>query len=526
MGFRKSLARWIAGPPPRRRSFAGARLTRLETDWFAYQQSADQEVKASLVALRKRSRQLARDNAHAAAFVGLVRANIVGPEGMILQSRIMTARNAPNQPLNDAIEQAWYDWGCDPDQVDVGGRLTWLDVQHLVAQSWAIDGEVFLRKRVVQTSGRPTLALQFIDPDQVDETFERQVAPGSNAVRMGIEVDGDGRPVAYWVTRGHPAETGAPKERVRIPAAEILHCYLPHRPNATRGVPWLTPVMLSLKMLDGYTEAEITAARIAAAKAILYEQDADAAGDPVEIGDITEDIEPGMSKILPPGMRAHAIDPTHPTTNYPDFKKAMLREIASGAGVAYHSLAGDLEGVNLSSARVGMVQERDQWLARQQALMTQLHRRVYRAWLELAALSGVVRLPTPEPMRWCADAWVGRRWQSPDPLKDAQTAESLLGRQLTTRSDLCQRDGKDFEDVLAGLQRERELAAKYGVTLNDAPATGAGQPGGGDGGSAGDQGDGDGSDRPGAAGGDREGDRAGAGVGDAGPNGRFTGWPA
>jgi capsid protein len=55
-------------------------------------------------------------------------------------------------------------------------------------------------------------------------------------------------------------------ERVPVDAAEIIHKFIQYRPGQTRGVTLFAPILLDLKMLDGYQQAELVATRMAAAK--------------------------------------------------------------------------------------------------------------------------------------------------------------------------------------------------------------------------------------------------------------------
>lgn len=68
-----------------------------------------------------------------------------------------------------------------------------------------------------------------------------------------------------------------------MPADQIIHLYVSERANQTRGVTWFHPVMTGIKMLDGYTEAELVAARAAGAKMDFF-QSSEGASAPGELG--------------------------------------------------------------------------------------------------------------------------------------------------------------------------------------------------------------------------------------------------
>jgi capsid protein len=51
--------------PRRRRSYAGAMISRLTNDWMSTQASADAEIRTSIRKLRDRSREMVRNNPYA-----------------------------------------------------------------------------------------------------------------------------------------------------------------------------------------------------------------------------------------------------------------------------------------------------------------------------------------------------------------------------------------------------------------------------------------------------------------------------
>ena len=90
----------------------------------------------------------------------------------------------------------------------------------------------------------------------------------ATALKMGVEVDKYDRPVAYHLYKDHPYDRVylAQAQHIRVPADEIIHAYLPQRAEQTRGVSLVATAMANVKMLNGYLEAEIVAARVGASK--------------------------------------------------------------------------------------------------------------------------------------------------------------------------------------------------------------------------------------------------------------------
>jgi len=81
---------------------------------------------------------------------------------------------------------------------------------------------------------------------------------------MGVEIDDWQRPVAYWFSSAEGDYYYAGRRYTRIPAAEIIHAYLPFRAGAWRGVPWNATALVRLHMLDGYEDAALVNARAGA----------------------------------------------------------------------------------------------------------------------------------------------------------------------------------------------------------------------------------------------------------------------
>jgi capsid protein len=115
------------------------------------------------------------------------------------------------------------------------------------------------------------IGLQLIEPDLVDEE-KNELAANGNQVRMGVELDSKTkRPIAYYVLNYHKGDydymtPAAERKYTRVSADEMMHIYRPERADQTRGVPWSVAAIASLKMLHGYREAELVAARTGAAK--------------------------------------------------------------------------------------------------------------------------------------------------------------------------------------------------------------------------------------------------------------------
>lgn len=466
---RQTLARAIAPTQQRNGAFAGAAANRLN-EWInAGRRSAAQDTYGDLVVLRTRARDLVRNTPFAARYVDLVADNIIGPHGIRLQSKASTLEGGKaHDRANAQIEAAWEAWSR-PGACDVGGRYSLTELLTLAVKGRAMDGEMLLREIV--GVGPFGYQLQLIDPDLLDETWNRAPAPDWNAVYQGVEVDQYFRPVAYWMWTKHPFDPAFDRQRIRIPASEIIHDFRAYRPGQVRGISDFAPIMGHLKMLDGYYEAEVVAARVASASMAVIEKTEYAPADDPTVGanDLPMEVEPAAMLRLNYGETMRAWEATHPTQAFESFTNKMELAIAAGLSVSYMSLTGDLKGTSYSSGRMGLIPERDRWRGDQQHLITHVLDRIYRNWLKYALLnqrtSGLQGLGY-DSSRWTSIQWQPRGFVSVDPTKEIEAM--LLERNAGVRSltSWAAEQGRDLPDVIAEIAAEDKLFAAAGVSSN------------------------------------------------------------
>lgn len=453
---------WTTSP------FAGAIASRLTADWNGALYSPNGELRYSLATLRGRARQLVRDNSHARGFANELANNTIGPDGILLQAKVQSRAGKMAKATNDEIERGWKEWGM-PENCSADGHDDWGEFQRLVIKTIATDGEIFIRK--LKYFDNPFgFSLQIIDADLVDENLNRAASDGQNEIRMGVEVNGWGRPVAYHVWTRHMGDMG-PRKHVRIPATEIIHRFVRYRPNQTRGVTWFAPVLLDLHHLEGYEMSELIAARVSAAKMGFIKNmqpDAIAAYQPPKPGteQVIDDVSPGIFTELHPGQEVEVFDPKHPSVAFKDFTKTILRAIARGLNMAYTTLTGDLEAVNYSSIRAGLLSERDHYRALQRWLGIHVHRQVYREWLSMALLSSAVRVDSRLASDYYAVEWKPRGWKWVDPVNDLTAAALAIALGLDSRQRLAAEQGRDFEEIVDEIQHEIEYAEDMGVDIS------------------------------------------------------------
>lgn len=474
--FRKKEVKKKSEAAPRLRNhYAAAKLDRLTADWGGVTFSPDSIIKGSLARLRARSRQLAMDNDYARRFFKLCRANVVGSEGVRLQVRAIEKETSAgvvyDDNANKIIEKNWLEWALKKN-CSIDGRLSWIDICQLCIESVAKDGEIFIRKIKGKTAGNPfAFALQIIEADHVDDQYNLNLN-NNNKIRMGIELNEWNRPVAYYISKHHPADntkTTFTEKYERIPANEIIHLFITERASQSRGVPWMHSAMRRFNMLGGYEEAELVAARLGASKMGFYtsEDGEGYTGEKDEEGRLISEAEPGLFEQLPAGVDFKSFDPQHPTTSFASFIKAMLRGAASGIGVSYNTLANDLEGVNFSSIRQGVLEEREHWKLLQTWLIEHLCADVFESWLLMSLTTQKIPLPLSKFEKFNNPIWRARGWNWVDPLKEVKSNIEAVTAGFKSAQDIASEQGMDIEDVYAQLAVEEKLRKKYDIKLGN-----------------------------------------------------------
>jgi lambda family phage portal protein len=482
--LRTALAKKLAPSakgPAKRSAYSGAITSRLDADWiFAGTRSADQETRYDLKILRNRSRELVRNTPLMQRYHQLAAENIVGPHGFRLQAKNLTQDGKLFDAANAKIEAAWEEWS-QPENCDASCRYSLHEMMSLAASAWATDGEILIRMITGTQRNGWNISLQLLDPDFLDETWNRERTGFYNAIRQGVEIDDRGAPVAYWLWTRHPSDTALDRNRVRIPAAEIIHFFTPTRPQQNRGIPDGACVLRQIKMLDGYHEAELVAARVASATmaAIETANPENAPINPLDSGANEQpmEVEPGAMLRLDPGEKLAMWDPQHPTSAFAEFTRTELHMIATGLGVSYGALTGDLSQANYSSMRMGLFGERDRWKRRQNSFATHVLRRVYRAWLPLAMLAQKLTGLGYDDSRWQTVKFQPRGFQSVDPIKDVTGKLLGVNAGVETLTRMAAEDGRDLEEVIIERRQEMDLFKQYDVPSTIATAITEKDPG-------------------------------------------------
>lgn len=456
------------------RHFEAASFGRRTEGWHRLGTDANAAAAgAALSTLRAQARDLVRNNPWARHGLHRIVTNTVG-WGIKPKA---TGRGA------GLAQQRWRDW-AETTQCDAAGRLTMYGLQALAMSTIAEAGEVLIRRRWrLPTDGLAVpLQLQILEPDFLDHTRDGPIGEAGGPIIQGVEHDGIGRRVAYWLFDRHPGSTGFALGNSisavsrRIPAADILHVYHLDRPGQVRGTSWFASVDVRLHELDGFEDATVVKQRISASLAAFVTDMGDGGG-PLAVGGTdattgqpTDTIEPGMILSLQPGKQVTVANP--PTaTDYQPFTTCSLRAIAAGLDITYEDLTGDFSQTTYSSGRLGRLGAQasiHDW--RWNMLVPQLCAPIWSWMLDAMILAGaeVERAPAK---------WAPPPAQLLDPDREGKANQQLVRSGQMTWPQMVREQGEDPDEQLDEIEAFNAELDRRGIVLDCDPrrVTSAGQ---------------------------------------------------
>lgn len=473
--------------------------------WLHAGGSSREDIEDNVSILRQRTRDLYMGVPIANGAVKTMRTNIVG-RGLRLKPNIdaelLGVSPEERRTLEKQIEREWNIWAestdCDMARID-----NFYELQQLAFLNWLISGDCLAVLPVKPRLNQPyDLRVQLIEADRLCSPDNCDTI--DNKIVGGVEVDQSGEVVAYHIADHHPLSYAyADISWQRVEAfgkttgrRNVLHLMNRERIGQRRGVPFLAPVIESLKQLGRYTDAELVAAVVSGMFTVFIEK-ADASSEdaigsiiPEEVqvdaeDETTIELAPGAVIDLNEGEKAHDMNPGRPNANFGGFVEAICQQIGASLEIPYELL---IKRFNSSyTASKGALEEawkmfnmyRD-WLA------TDFCQPVYEEWLTEAVAKGRIKAPGFFTDPVIRKAYCGAKWNGPakgmlDPIKEATAAEKRVQNGFSTRSDeTMQMTGTSYYNNIEQLKheekelREVKKIANTNANKSKSPAAAAG----------------------------------------------------
>lgn len=475
--------------------------------WMSFSGSPKDDIDLNLTTLRSRSRDLFMNAPLATAALRTNKTNVVGP-GLRLKARLDSEFLGMSEEQADAwerqTEREFSIW-AESKHCDALRMSDFFDLQGVAFLGCLMNGDAFsIFKRSKATPYMPyTLRLHVIEADRISTPWlnvlgtnvEGKNKDNGNNIISGVEIDSEGMTLAYHISNVYPVVTGLdaskPRKWVRVEAfgsktgrPNILHLMEPERAEQRRGVPYLSPVIESLKQISRYTEAELMSAVIGAMFTVFIKSQGPSSelplGSMVPDGQKVAPNEPavyelgnGAINVLNEGEDVTFADPKRPGGQFDSFVNALCRYIGAALEIPQELLQKSFQS-SYSASRAALLEAWKMFRVRRNWLAKEFCQPVYEEWLTEAVANGRIKAPgffnDPAVRRaWCMAEWNGPAPGQVDPLKEVNAAAKRIDLAISTRErEAIEIGNGDFDRNVKQLSREKQLMKDTG--LIDPPA--------------------------------------------------------
>jgi len=309
-----------------------------------------------------------------------------------------------------------------------------------------------------------------------------------NKIHDGVEVDKNGKIVAYYVHNDYPNQTiwyetpAAVRVETRgkltgIP--NILQIMDAERPDQYRGVTYLTPVIEVLLQSRRYTESELVAALVQSmmtgwierdknAQDMDFLEDADGDENEDDNGNTEYQMRPGEVYRLKRGETIEFGNPNIPTAGFSNFMDTVFKMVGAALEIPKEVLL--KEFTKSYSASKGALEEmREMVKMRRSWFVSDFCKPIYDAWLAEAVAIGRIKAPGFFENPLIREAWCGSRWDGPaqthlDPKNEAETNELIVKNGWKTNEQITREYyGENFTENVSILAEEAQMVKKSGL---------------------------------------------------------------
>ena len=442
-----------------------------------------EDIEEHISTLRQRSRDLyCGGSTLATGAIKRLRTNAVGT-GLHLKSTIneeilgITPEEA--RKLEETIEREFAHWAnstnCDIERID-----NFYQLQQLALLNALLSGDSFaLMTTTKRTGSIYDLRIELVEADRVSTPDNETINP---LFCEGVEKNANGEVVAYHISKFHPLsfQDREPREWVRVKAfgektgrRNVIHVMNRERIGQVRGVPFLSPVIETIKQLGRYTEAEVLAAVINGLFTVFIEKES--ASDDVPFGEaVPEDMQvdsedegsielaPGAVIDLGEGEKANMVNPGRPNPNFDPFVMAVIKQIGAALEIPYELLIMAFSN-NYSASRAAILEFFKVIKMYRAWFVTDFCQPIYEEWLCEAVAKGRINAPGFFNDPIIKDAYCSAEWNGPsagqlDPKKEVEAAELRVQGGFSTRErETTELTGTDFYKNIKQRKREEEL---------------------------------------------------------------------
>ena len=404
------------------------------------------------------------------------------------------------------VEKAWRRWAWNPKECDLAGKATIADMAEAALLSFLATGEAFgildnmpldkQRRLGINTGTKVSLIASHRCPRKSNE---------SAGLDQGVYHDDDGRIVGY---NFRVRKSGHESDRT-VDGADVIHVMdRAANLNSPRGISVIAAVLKVIAQADQLADATLATALIQTifAATIKSPEPSDTAFDAIRtladmdapegyegdwgefIGGLQEDLmdvwgnrlgalkDKGISMSdsarinhLGPGETFEMHTAATPGDQYLPFFQNLLKEIARCLGITYEALAMDHSNASYSSVRMAVASVWPIVLRRRSRIVAPFLQGIFERWLDEMIFRGIIPFKggyaafSRDRESVYQSEWSGPAAPSADDYKAAMASKIRMEIGVSTFHDECSLAGKNGEEQIVQLGREKKMFDAEGV---------------------------------------------------------------
>lgn len=459
--------------------------------WKARSESPQKDIDLNLNTLRQRSRSLFMNAPLATSAIKTNRTNVIG-SGLVLKSRIdykvLGMKREDADDLEKKIEREFALWS-ESKLCDSNHQHNFYELQQIALVSWLMNGDCFGLVRyssVTQPNMPYNLRIKLIEGDKVcnpksygdNVDLSLKNKENGNPIINGVEVNENGTVVAYHICNRYIEDYEGEKTWIRVEAygkktgnPNVLHIFEAERCEQYRGVPFLAPVIESIKQLTRYQEAEIMAAVINGMFTVFVKTDDgtdnfDFEGvedeDKVDQNnDSTYELGNGLINYMKAGEDVVFADPKRPNINFDGFVSAMSKYIGAALEIPVELLTKNFMA-SYSASRAALLEAWKAFRMRRTWFANDFNQPIYELWFSEAVAIGRINAPGFFNDPIIRKAYLKSDWNGPaqgqlNPLQEVNAAAERVNNGFSTRErETIELNGGDFDSNIEQLILENQ----------------------------------------------------------------------
>lgn len=439
-----------------------------------------EDINVNLPILRGRNRDLFMSGGLGTGAIKLLSTDVVG-SGLKLKVVLdnealgITEEQATNWARD--VEKRFAIWANSKDCC-ISGLNNFYELQRLSYLASLINGDSII---LITYNEYNELTLNVIESDRVSTPMNLKTygygdafsgikrLENGNYIESGIEKTPKGKVVAIYVQSDENGKTEWSRHEVRNKVSglpNVLINFTPERPNQTRGVPFLSSAITTLKQMEEYIEADLESTIINSKIGVIFHLDDEldnpfsATGSSLNEDDVETfgqkknrvkkyKIDTGAVLTLGKEDKVTFADPNKPKMSFESFITTLTKVIGSTLEIPAEVLIKSFNS-NYSASRASLNSHWQVVKNKRMNFISDFCQPIYEIWLFQQISTGVIKAPKYLDSKYYAKLWSGAEWigsslSSIDPLKEVSAAAMRVENGFSTRSkEAMEMTGTDF----------------------------------------------------------------------------------